>query len=299
MGSLASNTLKMGDPAPDFILPDLDGRPFELRDVLQGGTVLLLFTPGAWSTNARRQILELDALLPRLDALGIIPLMVITQNGKEARRTLQAFLSGPDRSLSQPSLSFPVLVDGERRVARDYGIFRAVSLSGLRVCRPAIFLVDPAGELVFVYVGEGDADIPDMPSLLQLLGAAASPRLVPIVPLFGRGQRLIQGWDLQALPRLARRAGPAAKAESEPTTPLLGSGPVGSGAEEGRLAPAGRAGPAAKGGTEHGLLLDAPGPERAGPAGEAETDAPILLPGSSLEGSDPDIDTNGSGSGKP
>src|SRR5438552_17585595 len=120
MGSLASTTLKMGDAAPDFVLPDLDGRPFDLLDVLQGGTVLLVFVPGAWSQNARRMIIELEAVLPRLEALGVIPLMVLTQKREHARKTLKAFLAGPARNLTRPTLSFPILVDEDRRVARDY-----------------------------------------------------------------------------------------------------------------------------------------------------------------------------------
>ena len=209
MGSLASTTLKVGDPACDFALLDLEGRPFELVDVLQGGTVLLLFSPGAWSKNARRQILDLEALVPRLDALGVIPLLLITQDRQEAQKTLQAFLSGPDRSLSRPSLSFPVLVDEDRHVAQDYGVFRAISLNGFRVCRPAVFLIDPSGDVSFIYVGDGDADVPDMQSLVHLIGALAGPRLIPIAPRFGRGQRLVQGWNRAALPRLSAADVPA------------------------------------------------------------------------------------------
>ncbi len=49
LGSAAA--LKAGDRAPDFTLPDTDGRPVTLSKLLQGGPVILAFyvkafTPG-------------------------------------------------------------------------------------------------------------------------------------------------------------------------------------------------------------------------------------------------------------
>src|SRR5437867_11701621 len=91
LSPLSSATLKLADQAPPFTLPDLDGRPFELADVLQGGSVLLCFAPGVWSQNTRQQINELEAARDQLEAAGIIPLIVVTQRPHDARRSLQAF----------------------------------------------------------------------------------------------------------------------------------------------------------------------------------------------------------------
>src|SRR5947209_3666043 len=46
---LASTTLRIGDLAPDFTLPALDGavEPFSKR--LQASHILLVFAPGSWS----------------------------------------------------------------------------------------------------------------------------------------------------------------------------------------------------------------------------------------------------------
>lgn len=44
-----SDTLEPGAPAPDFTLPDTEGRPHALRDLLAGITTLLLvFDRGTW-----------------------------------------------------------------------------------------------------------------------------------------------------------------------------------------------------------------------------------------------------------
>jgi peroxiredoxin Q/BCP len=48
---LGSAALKVGDRAPDFTLPDTDGKPVALSQLLAGGPVILAFyvkafTPG-------------------------------------------------------------------------------------------------------------------------------------------------------------------------------------------------------------------------------------------------------------
>ena len=234
MTSLASTTLKMGDPCPDFTLPDLDGRPFELSDVLQGGSVLLIFAPGAWSTNTLRLIVELEAIHPRLDSLGVYPLLIVTQSAQGARRTLQTFFFRPERNFMRPTLSFPILVYQTREVAQDYGVFRAFSLDGFRVTRPAVFLIDPAGWIAFIYVGSNDADLPDASTLVHLVTGVAGSRFFPIGPLVGSANRLIQGWDVSALPKISKAselpeleqsasaiALPAARTLSEPGALLM------------------------------------------------------------------------------
>lgn len=218
MAPLTSSTLKLGDRAPNFTLPDLDGRPFELADVIQGGSALLSFAPGVWSQTTRRQIDEFEGAHETLAELGVIPLIVVTQRAKDARRSLQAHLAGPDRKLMQPALSFPILADGDRNVARDYGIFRAFSLDGISVTRPAVFFIDPTGEIAFAYVGRNDADVPETTNLLHLVRGLAHPRLIPIAPELGMGPREVQGWDTHSLPRIAKNAGFPELAQ--PTVPI-------------------------------------------------------------------------------
>jgi peroxiredoxin len=215
MPALSSTTLKLGDRAPNFTLPDLDGRPFELADVIEGGSALLSFAPGVWSQATRRQVDELEEAHTLLEEIGVIPLIVVTQRAQDARRSLQAHLAGPDRKLSEPALSYPILADQQRTVARDYGVYRAFSLDGVRITRPAIFLIQPTGEIAFVHVGRNDGDVPDTGNLIYLVKALSHPRLVAIAPELADGPREVAGWDPQALPRI----------EKTSAIPLLGPRP--------------------------------------------------------------------------
>lgn len=47
---LISTPLKDGDKAPDFTLPDQDGNPVRLYDLLQNGPVVVFFYPKAFTT---------------------------------------------------------------------------------------------------------------------------------------------------------------------------------------------------------------------------------------------------------
>lgn len=46
---LGSATPKVGDVAPDFTLPDTEGRPVSLSKLLEAGPVILAFFPKAFT----------------------------------------------------------------------------------------------------------------------------------------------------------------------------------------------------------------------------------------------------------
>ncbi len=157
MSRLVSTTLRIGDVAPPFELPEIRGDLVRLSDALGHAAVLLVFSPGSWSPATRSQFAELAATYERLQLAGIALLVVVTQDLRRLRLGLAA----------RP-YPFPVLADERRSVARDYGVYRAFSRDGIGVTVPSVFVIDRAGLLRFVYVGAGDGDLPEADGLIRL-----------------------------------------------------------------------------------------------------------------------------------
>jgi peroxiredoxin Q/BCP len=51
LAMLLGASLKAGDRAPDFTLPDTDGQPVTLSKLLQRGPVILAFYPKAFTSG--------------------------------------------------------------------------------------------------------------------------------------------------------------------------------------------------------------------------------------------------------
>jgi peroxiredoxin Q/BCP len=52
---LGATSLKVGDQAPDFTLPDTEGKPVSLSNLLKAGPVILAFYPKAFTPGCTRQ----------------------------------------------------------------------------------------------------------------------------------------------------------------------------------------------------------------------------------------------------
>ena len=64
--------------------------------------------------------------------------------------------------------AFPLLADPDHAVAEAYGVY---NLLGDGLATPAVFIVDPSGNLVWSYVGQNAADRPSVDKILENLAA--------------------------------------------------------------------------------------------------------------------------------
>ena len=58
--------VKIGTAAPDFTLPDQDGRPRRLRDLLADGPLILYFYPADFTPGCTREACDLRDLHGRI-----------------------------------------------------------------------------------------------------------------------------------------------------------------------------------------------------------------------------------------
>ena len=130
-GSSSPPTVTVGGEAPDFTLPDLDGKSVSLRD-FSSRPLLINF----WNTGCPPCRREMPYLQEVYDAQQDTELVMLTINIGESPDTISDFLQDND-------LSLPIIIDIDGTVARTYG------LSGI----PTTFFIDRDGIIKSKIIG--------------------------------------------------------------------------------------------------------------------------------------------------
>jgi peroxiredoxin len=131
--------IEPGHPAPAFSLPVLGSGESLSLGSLQGKVVLLNF----WATWCKPCEDEMPAMERLYRALGSQGFELIAVSVDDDQREVEEFTA-------QMGLSFPVLLDPEKRVSDAYQSYRF----------PESYLIDREGVLVARYIGPRDWDAP-------------------------------------------------------------------------------------------------------------------------------------------
>jgi len=131
--------IEAGHPAPAFSLPRLGGEESLALGSLRGKVVLLNF----WATWCKPCEDEMPAMENLYRALGSRDFELVAVSVDEDRGTVEEFVG-------RLGLSFPILLDPEKRVSNAYQSHRF----------PESYLIDRDGVLVARYIGPRDWDSP-------------------------------------------------------------------------------------------------------------------------------------------
>ena len=110
--------LNIGDPAPDFTLPDADGKPVSLQD-FRGKCVVLYFYPKDDTPGCTAQACGFRDEFADVDAHGAVVLGVSPQGAKSHQKFRDKY-----------GLPFPLLSDEDHSVAEAYGVWGERSMYG-------------------------------------------------------------------------------------------------------------------------------------------------------------------------
>jgi thioredoxin-dependent peroxiredoxin len=136
---LFSDPLPVGTLAPDFSLPDQDGKMVSLS-ALRGRNVVLVFYPGDDTTVCRRQLCEFRDRWAAAQRKNTLVLGVNPQNA-----------SSHVRFQAKCRLPFPLLVDPGQKMGELY------HARGLVVKR-TVYLIGPDGRIRYAKRGMPDPD---------------------------------------------------------------------------------------------------------------------------------------------
>jgi peroxiredoxin Q/BCP len=139
MSAFASRNLpRAGELAPDFSLPDQDGRTRNLAE-FRGKWLALYFYPRDDTPGCTRQACAFRDDRHKLAALGAEVVGVSVDDVESHRDFAREY-----------SLPFPLLADARGAVAARYGSIRNFGL--FRLARRNTFLIDPQGRIAKVYL---------------------------------------------------------------------------------------------------------------------------------------------------
>jgi len=104
-------SLKAGQAAPGFTLPDAYGREVSLKTLLAKGPVVVSFYRGEWCPYCNIELHSLQEALPKIQEFGATLIAISPEK--------------PDHGIvatEKNKLTFPVLSDFGNKVARQFGI---------------------------------------------------------------------------------------------------------------------------------------------------------------------------------
>lgn len=75
----------------------------------------------------------------------------------------------PAKYLAQHPISFPFLLDEDRSVTKEYGVYHALDHDAFRIAHPATLVVDRSGLVEYIYCGTGQTDRVEVATLLDIV----------------------------------------------------------------------------------------------------------------------------------
>ncbi|MBC8138037.1 MAG: peroxiredoxin family protein [Fibrella sp.] len=139
----------LGRLAPAFVLPDPVTKNSVALASFAGQDVLLLFLRGTWCPFCVQQLQVLKDNFEKLRSTNVAVVAVVCQS----QITVNLFLKGYP-------LPFPLLCDGSRAVAKQYGTHYWLSHEGFNLSHPALFILDKTQTVTFAHVGRSMSDLP-------------------------------------------------------------------------------------------------------------------------------------------
>ena len=107
----AERSIKVGDRAPDFTLPDADGNSVSSGSMLEKGPLVVTFYRGVWCPYCNFDLQSIEAAADDIRSTGANIVSISPQTAANSRR-----------SQRDNNVSFPILSDKHGKTANAFGI---------------------------------------------------------------------------------------------------------------------------------------------------------------------------------
>jgi len=133
--------LKAGDMAPEFELPDQNGKNHKLADY-RGGKVLVYFYPKDDTPGCTTEACQIRDNFPKFEETLVTVLGISTDSSESHKKFSQKY-----------KLPFTLLADTNKEVVKAYDVYKPKKFLGrefLGTVRTS-FLVDEGGKIIKIY----------------------------------------------------------------------------------------------------------------------------------------------------
>ena len=136
-----ADELKVGDKAPDFSLPDQDGKTVSLKS-LKGKQMVLYFYPKDDTPGCTKEACGFRDSLKAIEKINTVVLGVSMDNAASHHKFIKKY-----------SLPFPLLCDEDGTVSKAYGVYKLKNMYGKTYwgIERSTFIIDETGKLKAIF----------------------------------------------------------------------------------------------------------------------------------------------------
>ena len=153
----------LGQPAPEFELPDSQKRPRSLAATRALGPVVLVFYYGFQCSHCVAQLYQVDYDFGEFDKLGVQVLALCADSPEHSNRQMSR----------HGRFGFPLLSDADNRVASLYGVFTPATGERDEDLQHGTFVIDRDGRVVWAQ--RGYEPFTDNATLLKVIAGLEAP----------------------------------------------------------------------------------------------------------------------------
>ena len=158
-------TPRIGQKAPEFVLPDADKKTRSLSEFTKQGTTMLAFFPFAFSGTCDKEMCTFRDGFGMLQVSGAQLVGISVDSSYSLKAFAQTY-----------NLQFLLLSDFNKKVTKLYGVFQDswVDLGYKGVAKRSIFLVDRRDILRYRWVTDVPSDEPPYQEVMKTVQKMAS-----------------------------------------------------------------------------------------------------------------------------
>lgn len=152
-------TIKAGDKAPGFVLPDTEKKKIDLAG-FRGKNVVVLFFPLAFTGGCTKELCAIRDDKKRYDELDTEVLAISVDS-----------VASLNRFKEDQGFNFTLLSDFNKEAARSYGALYEDFFGMKGVAKRSAFVVDAGGVVRYAEVLENAGEMPDFDQIKETLNS--------------------------------------------------------------------------------------------------------------------------------